>query len=107
MAVMMFEVRAFGFQDIIILVLDFPTGASGLHDGFHAGTIQGMIGRKRMAIQDGSLGLFGDGEFTPIASSRVFSLAQRDTGGIPIGVHLTKATIPAADVQWLEISRRC
>ena len=66
MVVILFEVLAFGFEDIVVLVLDFPTGSSGLHDGFHIGTIQRMAGRKRMAIQDGPIGLFGDGEFTPI-----------------------------------------
>ena len=66
MAIIMFEMIAFGFEDIIVLVRDLPARSSGVHDGFHAGAIQGVHGGEGMAIQDGAIGLFGDGEFTPI-----------------------------------------
>ena len=32
MAVVMFEMIAFGFEDMVVLVLDVPAGSSGLHD---------------------------------------------------------------------------
>jgi hypothetical protein len=41
MTVVMFEMIAFGFEDIVVLVLDVPAGSSGLHDGLHIGAIQG------------------------------------------------------------------
>jgi len=107
MAIVMFEMRAFRVEGVVVLVLDFPAGSSGLHDGLHAGAIHVVLRRKGIAIADGAVGGFGDGECTPIDPQRVFSLAQRDVVGIPIGVHLVKATIPAADAPVGEISRSC
>ena len=39
MAIVMFEMIAFGFQGVVVRVLDFPAGSSGLHDGLHARAI--------------------------------------------------------------------
>lgn len=74
MTVVMFEVIACGFQGIVVLVLDFPAGSSGLHDGLHIGTIQGVVCRKGIVIQPGAVGLLGDAEFTPIEPPCVFPL---------------------------------
>jgi hypothetical protein len=62
----MFEMIAFGFKDIVVLVLDLPARSSRLHNCFHTGAIQVVQCRERIAIQDGTSGLFGDGEFTPV-----------------------------------------
>jgi hypothetical protein len=105
MAIVMFEMRAFGCKGVVVLVLDVPAGASGLHDRFLGRVIEMMVRRKRIVIQDGPVGLFGDGEFTPIDPQCVFSLAQGDIVGIPIGVDGAKATIPAADGERQEIPR--
>ena len=59
--------------------------------------IQVVLCRKGMAIQDGTVGFFGDREFTPIAPYGVFALAQGDGVGLPIGMGGVKAPIPAAD----------
>jgi len=66
MAIVMFEMIAFGFKDIDVLVLNFPTGSSGLHDCFHVGAIHVVVRRKRMAIQNAAVIFFGNDEFTPI-----------------------------------------
>ena len=104
MAVVMFEMIAFGFQGIVVLVLNVPAGSSGLHDGLHACVIQVVLCRKGIAIQDGTVGLFGDREFTPIDPHGVFSRTSRDLAGIPIGMDGVKAPIPAADGELLQIS---
>ena len=103
MAVVMFEVIAFGFQGIVVLVLDVPAGSSGLHDGLHSSTIQVVLRRKRMAIQEGAVSFFRDGEFTPIDPQRVCTLTQGDVVGIAIGGDGAKAPIPTTDGELLEI----
>jgi hypothetical protein len=104
MAVVMFAMIAFGCEDIVGLGLDVPAGSAGLHDGLHVGAIQGVRGRKRMVIQQGAVGLLGDAEFTPSDPQHVFTLAPGNIVGIPIGVNLVKATIPASDGTVVESS---
>ena len=96
---------AFGFEDIGILVFDLPAGSSRLDKNLNGCSVNKMLRRKCIAIQDGPIGFFGDGEFTPIDPQRVFTLAPGNIVGIPIGVNLMKATIPASDGTVLEISR--
>jgi hypothetical protein len=105
MAIVMFERRALRCEGVVVLVRDLPAGSAGLHDGLHAGAIQGVLGRKRMARQEGPIRLFGEGAFTPIDPSRVFALAQGDVGGIPRGVDIVKPPIPAAHGDLREIPR--
>ena len=107
MAVVMLEMIAFGFQGVVVLVLDFPPGSSGLHDGLHIGVLQGVLRRKCIVIQDGAVGFFGDGQFTPIDPQGIFALAQGDLVGIPIGVDRAKPPIPAAAGELLELSGNC
>ena len=71
MAVVVCEMIACGLQGVVVVVLDLPTGSSGLHDSLQAGAIQGVLRRKSIAIADGAGGCFGDGEFTPIDPQRV------------------------------------
>ena len=104
MAVVMLEMIAFGFEGVVVLVLDFPAGSSGLHDGLHIGVIQGVRRRKGIAIQDGAVGFFGDGQFTPLDPQGILAFAQGDLVGIPIGMDGAKPPIPAAAGALLELS---
>ena len=95
---------AFGFQGIVVLILNFPAGSSGLHDGLHACVIQVVLCRKGIAIQDGTIGFFGDSEFILIDPYGVLALAQGDGVGIPIGMDGVKAPILAANGELLKSS---
>ena len=107
MAVVRFERRALGFEDMVVRVLDFPPGSSGLHDGLHGRVLERRGRRNRMAIPDGAVGLFGEAAVTPLDPQRGFTRAPGNSVGLPIGVYLAKATIPASDGPVLEISRSC
>ena len=104
MAVVMLAMIAFGFEGVVVLVLDFPAGSSGVHDGLHMGVLQGVLRRTCMAIQDGAVGFCGDGQFTPMDPQGIFAFAQGDLVGIPIGVHGAKPPIPAAAGELLKRS---
>ena len=104
MAVVRFEMRACGVEDMVVLVLDLPAGSSGLPDGLHVGAIQGVRCRKRMVRQPGAVGLCGEAEFTPIAPQRVLTLAPGHSVGRPLGVPFANAPMPASDGPRVEIS---
>jgi len=105
MALVMFEVIAFGCQGGVVLVLNFPAGASGRHDGLHGRVIEMLVCHKRSMIQAGAVRFFGDGECTPIDPPRIFTLAHGDGGGIPRRVDGVKPPLPAADGALLERPR--
>ena len=107
MAVVMLEMSAVGVEGVVVLGLDVPAGSSGLHDGLHLGVLQGVLGRQGLAIQDGAVGFFGEGQFTPLDPQGICAVAQGALGGLPIGVDGATLPVPAAAGELRERSGNC
>lgn len=102
-SIVMIYMIALGFEEIGMLVFDLPAGSSRLDKNLHGCSVNKMLGRTCMAIQDGPIGFCGDGEFTPMDRQGILSIPQRHLIGRPLGRDFVKATIPASEGELLAV----
>jgi len=75
MSEIVFKVIAFGFQGIVVFVLDFPARSSDLSNQSWIGRGDEMIGDKGIVIQDLACFFIRDDQFQPIDRQRILAIA--------------------------------
>src|SRR3990172_5785963 len=88
------QVIAFGFENIVILVFNLPTGAAIADNRLKGGFQNHKIGAKSVLVELFASIFTSDGEFTPIDLECSLIAPQRELVGITIGIDFAKTAIP-------------
>ena len=103
MAIVVLQVVAFGFEDIVVLVFRFSARLSCGHNGFNGGLVNGVIGDERVAMENLSLCLVDDSQLTPIDEQCVVTIAQRRMTYVTASPNLTELSIPSSHRELFDI----
>ena len=90
MAEIVFQVIPFGLENIVVLILHLPTGATIADNGFDGGFQNDKIGAKSVFVELFAGVFAGNGQFTPIDFERFLIAAEREIVGIAIGIDFAK-----------------
>src|SRR5262245_12959086 len=98
-----FEMITFGFEDVVVFVLDFPAGASGLNDGDNRLFSEVVIGDKSIIVELFPSFAMGDGDLTPIDQQGRFAATERNLLDKTAGDDFGKPSIPPAQGHLVDI----
>ncbi len=92
----MFEVIAFGVEDVMVLVFDFPARPARRHQADDVIVRDGVAGGKGVVVEAIALTI-GGGQFAPVDPQGVVAVAQGHVIEVAVGVDFMAFAGPAAN----------
>ena len=95
MAEIVFQVVAFGFENVVVLIFDLPASPAISDDGFNGRFDDFKIGDEGVFVDLLARVFSGYAQFAPVDLEGPLITPQGQLVGIPIGIDFAKTTIPA------------